>query len=204
MRTLDTLAFPLRALFLPENSRFGLTSLRDERFSFVADHCQGRVLDVGCGRGNQFIRDWIGAANGVGVDVFAYDGVEQLVDPLHLPFTDEQFDTVTLIAVGGHMPRSTRVAEFRELARVLKQGGRLLMTEGEPITQTIGHRWRHASYALMGRQDMDSERGMEHDEQFAMPHEEIRELLNTPPLRFVGRKRFMWGLNNLFIAERAC
>ena len=32
-KILDAFLFPVRALFIPENSYFGLTSLRDERMS---------------------------------------------------------------------------------------------------------------------------------------------------------------------------
>jgi ubiquinone/menaquinone biosynthesis C-methylase UbiE len=120
-----------------------------------------------------------------------------------LPFVDNTFDTVTLIAVWGHIPQHVRVGEFAEIARVLKPGGRLIMTEGEPITQTVDHLWRHFSYALLGKKDMDSERGMEDDEQYCMPLKEIIGYLNTHPLQFSLRKKFMWGLNNIYIAIKS-
>jgi SAM-dependent methyltransferase len=200
---MDIALFPIRALFVPENNRFGLTSLREERFEIVARFSKGKVLDLGCGPGNLFIRRWIGNSDSIGMDVFNYDGVERTHrDMTNLPFPTDSFDTVALIAVGGHIPKSVRVPEFGEIARVLRPGGVLLMTEGEPITQTIGHLWRRLSFALVGKQDMDTERGMEEDEQFCMPLAEIMQYLNTPPLRFVRSLRFMWGLNNLYVAEK--
>jgi ubiquinone/menaquinone biosynthesis C-methylase UbiE len=120
-----------------------------------------------------------------------------------LPFVDNTFDTVTLISVWGHIPQHVRVGEFAEIARVLKPGGRLIMTEGEPITQTVDHLWRHFSYELLGKKDMDSERGMEDDEQYCMPLKEIIGYLNTHPLQFSLRKKFMWGLNNIYIAIKS-
>lgn len=202
-RCLDTVLFPIRALFVPEERTFGLTSLRDERMEVVAKYAFGQVLDIGCGPGNRFIKEWSDIGS-VGIDVFAYEGVEKVhEDMANLPYSDGSFDAVTLIAVGGHIPENVRVAEFSEIARVLKPGGVLLMTEGEPITQTIGHLWRHFSYALLGKKDMDRERGMEEDEQYCMPYEEIMGYLNTVPLKFEKKVKFMWGLNNLYIAKKS-
>lgn len=199
----DNLFFPVRALFVPEENHFGLTSLREERFEIIARYATGRVLDIGCGRNNLFIKNWVDDPESVGLDVFEYEGVQNICrDMTNLPFSDNSFDTVTLIAVGGHIPQAVRVKEFAEIARVLKPGGMLLMTEGEPITQTVGHLWRHFSYDLLGKKDMDSERGMEEDEQYCMPIQEIFTYLNTPPLKFTSKARFMWGLNNLYTATK--
>lgn len=200
LRLLNSLFFPIRALFLPKANFLGLSSLREERFQMVAKHARGRVLDLGCGPGNLFVRDWAEAGS-VGLDVFAYDGVGQVhEDMTKIPFDDSTFDTVTLIAVGGHIPQSARAAEFRDIARVLKPGGRLIITEGEPLTQTIVHLWRHFSLALIGKQDMDSERGMGSEEQFCIPYDELMGYLNTQPLSFLLRERFMWRLNNVYVA----
>lgn len=200
---LDNVLFPVRALFVPEENAFGLTSLREERFEVVARFCKGRVLDIGCGRGNLFIRNWIENPESVGINVYSYEGVQQVhSDMTTLPFPDRSFDTVTLIAVGGHIPKRVRVGEFGEISRVLTPGGVLLMTEGEAITQALTHLWRRFSYALIGRKDMDTERGMEKDEQYCMPRNEIMRYLDTPPLHFVRSIKFMWGLNNLYIAEK--
>lgn len=200
----DNCFFPFRALFVPEENRFGLTSLREERFELVSRFSTGRVLDIGCGKNNLFVRNWANHPDSVGIDVYSYDGIEQVhQDMTNLPFSDSSFDSVTLIAVGGHIPQNSRVEEFADIARVLKPGGTLLMTEGEPVTQTVGHLWRHLSYALIGKKDMDSERGMEEDEQYCMPYEEIMGYLNTAPLRFEKQVKFMWGLNNLYLAKKS-
>ncbi len=199
---IDNLFFPLRALFAPENSLLGLTSLRDERMEIVARQTFGKTLDIGCGPGNIFIKNWTNS-DSVGIDVFPYDGVELVhEDMTNLPFEGESFDTVTLIAVGGHIPQHLRVKEFIEISRVLRLGGKLIMTEGEPVTQTIGHLWRHFSFSLIGKKDMDTERGMMEDEQYCMPYHEILKYLNTKPLELVLHNKFMWGLNNIYVAKK--
>ena len=200
---LDSIFLPYRALFQTTEGKFGLSPIRDERMRVVASFCQGRVLDVGCGPGNLFIREFIGEENGVGIDIYPYEGVGSIVEDMtNIPFEDGSFDTVTLIAVGGHIPKRKRVAEFEEFARVLQPGGRLIMTEGEPITQYLRHKWLHFYLGLQNKEDMDTERGMEEDEEYCMPRREILQYLNTPPLQFMKRKRFMWGLNNVYIAKK--
>jgi len=202
-RILDFTLFPLRALFAPEQRLWGLSSLREERMREVAHYVKGRCLDIGCGPENLFVKKFCGL-DSVGMDFYPYPGVEIVhQDATNLPFASASFETVTLIAVGGHIPQSVRVDEFREIARILKPKGNLLMTEGEPITQTIGHIWRRLSFALVGKKDMDTERGMDKSEQYCMPHNELKRYLNTYPLKIIKKIKFMWGLNNLYIAQKS-
>lgn len=199
----DSLMLPFRGLFLGTEGKFGLSSIRDERMCMVAAYCTGRVLDIGCGPGNYFIKKYIGEKKGIGVDIYSYDGVENIVkDMAKLPYENETFDTVTLIAVGGHIPKQKREDEFKEFARVLKIGGKLIMTEGEPISQYLRHKWLHFYMKIQGKNDVDTERGMDEDEQFCMPKNEIMEYLNSPPLSFVFHKSFQWKLNNIYIARK--
>jgi SAM-dependent methyltransferase len=203
-RFYDTVGFPLRALFMGPAGHFGLTSMRDERMGRVAQFCQGRVLDIGCGPGNLFIKNFIGIDRGLGIDVYGYEGVETIVDSMsNLPFEDASFDTVSLVAVGGHIPKSHRKEEFTEFARVLKPGGRLVMTEGEPITQYLTHKWQQFYCALQGKVDMDHERGMDDEEQYCMPKAELLAYLNTPPFRHIITHPFQWHLNFVYVAEKS-
>lgn len=200
-KIIDSLTFPLRALFL--GGMFGLSSLREERMRMVAGYSKGSVLDVGCGPENLFIRDFIGEEQGVGIDIFPYQGVKNLVpDMTCLPFKESSFDTVTLIAACSHIPKPKRKDEFSEFARVLKKGGLLLVTEGEPVTQLLIHKWVKFFLGLQGKKDLDSERGMDKDEEYCMPRQELLSYLNISPLKFIERKPFMWGLNNLYIAQK--
>ena len=53
-------------------------------------------------------------------------------DGAQTPFTDGQFDIVTISAVLHHVPPAERQAVYRELGRVLKPGGRIYVFEHNP------------------------------------------------------------------------
>lgn len=197
-KMLDNAFFPLRVVFMGDRGRFGLSSIREERMRFVVKFCQGRVLDVGCGPGNLFIKEFVGEENGLGIDTHPYQGVENVIkDMTHIPFPDNSFDTISLVAVVSHIPKEKRRAEFAEFARLLKPGGRLVATEGEPISQYLIHKWEEVR-----KTGLDYERGMEEGEEYCVPQKELLGYLNIPPFKFVKRIPFMWWLNNVYIARK--
>ena len=203
-RLKDLLTFPLRAFTLFHDDRWGLSSLASERFDYVAAEVQGYCLDIGCGYGNRFIRDYL-KGNGIGIDVFPYEGLakENIVKDLtHLPFPDASFDSVTFIANLNHAPRSQRDAELAESFRVLRNGGNILLTMGLPIIEVIVHKvvWVYDRF-LGTRVDMDSERGMQEGEDYYLTDAEIRERLGRAGFGRIERKPFrtQWGMNRLYI-----
>lgn len=135
-----------------------------ESMSFVADtDIQGkRILDIGCGFG------WFeygvlarGARRVDGIEVTEADlrtAKENLKDArvsftvagaLDLPFPDNSFDTVVAWEVLEHIPRSSENQMFKEVARVLKTGGRFYLSTPydsflskilDPAWWLIGHR----------------------------------------------------------------
>jgi SAM-dependent methyltransferase len=192
------LTFPFRAVTLFDDDRFGLQSLRTERMSYVAEEVRGLCLDIGCGPGNLFIKNHM-KGQGTGVDVFPYTGLSQknIVDPMRLPFRDRSFGTVTLIAAINHIPESKRAGEIREIYRVLRPGGRLIVTMGNPLAEIIVHKLSGA----LNKEDMDTERGMEEDESYYMTDGEIRKALSAAGFAIHSKKRFwsQWGLNHMLI-----
>ena len=96
-----------------------------------------------------------------------------------MPFEKDTFDTITLIAVGGHIPKSKRKDEFIEISRILKTNGLLIMTEGEPITQYLVHKWSNIYHKIFGLKDVDDERGMEDDEEYCMPKKELLSVFKS-------------------------
>ena len=43
---------------------------------------------------------------------------------------------------------------------------------------------------------------MEEEEEYCMPRQELMSLANTPPLKLAEHRKFMWGLNNVYIIEK--
>jgi len=55
----DFITFPFRAVILFEKDSFGLSSLQTERYSYVLKEVKGKCLDIGCGRNNRFIKEFV-------------------------------------------------------------------------------------------------------------------------------------------------
>lgn len=101
---------------------------------------QGSLLDIGCGTFPYFLTH-TAFAEKVGLDqvidqaatddmaargitLVRHDAAQADV----LPFDDERFDVVTMLAVFEHVPRPALVQLMREIRRVLKPGGCYLLT----------------------------------------------------------------------------
>lgn len=98
------------------------------------------VLDVGCGTGTGLARYADAGCTVEGVDVSAamlerasarLGTAAELhhVDPGPLPFDDDRFDLVMISMVIHEVPGAERVALLREMARVAKPDGQLLVID---------------------------------------------------------------------------
>ncbi len=203
-KAVDFLTFPLRAFTLFEDDRFGLSSLRTERFNYVAGQVIGDCLDVGCGRHNLFIRQTLGG-RGKGIDVFPYEGLgaDNLVaDITRFPFADATFASVTFIANLNHVPAPKRDLELAEAFRCLRPGGNIIVTMGHPLAEVLVHGVVRLYDRLFRTHfDVDGERGMEAEEEYYLTEREIRDRLAQAGFRPVRKKRFttQWGLNALYV-----
>jgi len=203
----DFIFFPFRAILLIEKDKFRLSSLASERFFYVARHVRGYCLDVGCGRYNRFITEFLGG-NGEGIDCFRYEGLseENIVEDLsHFPFEDNSFDTVTFIANINHIPKHLRDTELAEAYRCLKKEGNIIITMGNPIAEILVHKLVWLYDKLLGtRLDIDNIRGMDETEQYYLLDSEIKKRLEKAGFTNIKKKYFttQWLLNHILIARK--
>ncbi len=120
----------LRRRFYPNDFRGMYDRLQDA----IDEHVQPTdvVLDAGCGSGRVFQHGLAGRARRVvGVDVTDEPRANPNIDDAlkgdlrALPLRDGAFDLVAMSHVAEHLTEPE--AAFRELARVLRPGGRLLL-----------------------------------------------------------------------------
>jgi len=162
--------------------------LAKRRVRAVLPHISGRLLDVGCGS-NRLVRHY---ANGVGVDVHPWPGADIIVDDTAtLQWESGSFDTVTIIAALNHIPN--RAAVLNECRRVLRPGGRVVITMLTPRTSRIWH-WVRAPWDADQR-----ERGMRPGEVYGFTTAQLLELFKEAGFTLLSQRRFMLGLNRVYI-----
>ena len=165
--------------------------LEEWRIRTVLPHVRGRLLDLGCGM-NHLVRRH---GQGVGADVFQWGQVDVVIeDAGRLPFGEAEFDTLTIIAALNHIPN--RLDALREAHRVLRPGGRLVLTM---IPPTISRVWHFVRKPWDADQ---TERGMQPGEVYGIHARGVRMLLAEAGFTVQRQFRFMLGLNCVTIAER--
>lgn len=184
----DAIFLPIRLLFDHERvSRLGLTSVYDERIKVCKQFNCGKVLDIGCGEGNRFILEH---GDGVGVDRLLLEGVDVCCDALYLPFRDDVFDTVSFIGSFNYLPE--KVTALREASRVLRGGGRVLITMINPVFCYLRHK-----VAWWDKEQNQTKKG-----EGGLWKSEIQALLCSSGLRYEGSISYLFGLSHLFIGSK--
>lgn len=188
----DVVGIPFRFVLFDQAwlPRFGWTTLEAERIGAALPHVRGRLLDIGAGA-NNLVKQY---GSGTGVDVHDWGGGALVVeDTSQLPFDDNSFDTVTMLATLNHIPNRADV--LREARRVLNnESGRLIITMIPPILGNVGHRvWWYDEHHRRG--------GMKQGEIGGMTKQEVTALCESAGFRLSGHNKFLYGLNNLYIFE---
>lgn len=186
-------------------SEIGATTERLEReliLELVGDVDGQRVLDIGCGDGDLAFELARRGAIVTGIDASAAmiaaaesrakqhgAGIMfQVAKAENLPFSAEQFDVVTAITILCFVDDATPV--FREIARVLRPGGRLVIGElGKWSTWAAARRvraWLGSRLWRLGRFRTANElRG--HAEQAGLAVESTRGAIYYPRWAFAAR-----------------
>ena len=87
----------------------------------------------------------------------------------------------------------------------MQPGGKIIVTMGSAIAEILVHKVVWLSDKLFKTNvDMDTERGMEEEEEYYLTDREIRERLIKAGFRNIRKKYFFsqWGLNHLFVGEK--
>ena len=187
----DLVGAPFRLVLFDQKwlPRFHWTTLEDERLGAVLPYVRGRLLDVGAGTNKLVCRH----RDGMGVDVVEWGGGARVVeDTSKLPFRDASFDTITFIACLNHVPY--RDAALREARRLIKPGGRLIVTMIDPILGGVGHViWWYGEHEHRG--------GMKEGEVGGLWNRDVIRLCEEAGFRLEVHRRFVYGMNNLFVFE---
>lgn len=201
----DLAGAPFRMALLPDSQseRLHLTSLRAERYAAVLPQLRGRVLDIGAGD-NALVRlyrqtqlragkDIADADNSVGVDVVDWGGdTLKITSSDSLPFESGSFDTVCFVACINHIPE--RIGALKEAHRVLKPGGQVVATMIGRLIGDVGHAiWWYSE---------DKHRDIAEGEVMGINSAEMLRLLNEAGFNQISIKRFVYGMNYLYLATR--
>ncbi len=187
----DFIGIPFRFVLFDQKwlPSFGWTTLEEERINVVLPFISGGLLDIGAGP-NTLVKRY---GRGKGVDVFGWGGGALVVpDTSHLPFPDKSFDTITMVACLNHIPNRQEV--LIEAKRLIKPGGKLIITMLDPILGSIGH-------AIWWFDENKHRGGMNEGEVGGLWTKQVVKLCNNAGFTLTFKKRFVYGLNNLYIFQ---
>jgi len=172
--------------------------LRQRRIAAAAPFLAGRVLDYGCGAGA--LADHIGPElyAGVETDVESLNRARRehprhrFYHPVEFDGHGRAFDTIALLAVIEHI--EDRAGFLRDLVRFLAPGGRVVLTTPHPLAGPI-----HGAGAKAGL--FSREAGEEHGS--LVGKKGMMRLAAEAGFIVTARRRFLLGLNQLFILEQS-
>jgi SAM-dependent methyltransferase len=121
---------------------------------------QGRILDIGCGSYPYFL------SHTYFKEKFAIDQLTKpqsvskinwfslnLNDEPHLPFEDEYFSAITMLAVAEHLSPTSLVSLFKDVYRTLEPNGKLIITT--PAAWSDGLLRIFAQMQLVSKEEID-------------------------------------------------
>ena len=196
LRLLNSAILPIKlAIPQPIVKRIpGLTTNEQIRTNEVLCELEGRVLDIGCGS-NKLVQLYRSkGGDGVGIDVYRWDGVDRVVqNTADLDYADGSFDTITFVASFNHIPN--REAVLMEAHRLLSAEGKIVATNLNPTVSRIWH-----SLAFWDKDQ--HERGMAEGEVWGFTKDELLAVLRRRGFSLEKERPFSWGLNRVFVFRK--
>lgn len=158
------------------------------------------LLDVGCGwdyRLLKTLKPFI--KSGIGIDYKVQESESgkiktiQMIMANTLPFAAESFDVITLLAVLEHL--SDPLGMIKEIERILKKDGRLVMTVPSKAAQPV---LEFLSYRL---KIICADEIREHKKYY--DRDELEKLFSQTGMAIECHRYFQLGMNNFCVVKKA-
>lgn len=157
------------------------------------------LLDIGCGWEFRLLKEVEPhIKSGVGIDFKVREAeagkikTHNFMLDSKLPFPDESFDVVSMVAVLEHLANPVQM--IMEIERVLKAGGRLVLTvpskASKPVLELLAYRLKV----------INADEIRDHKKYYGK--KELLDILKNTNLIVECHKYFQFGFNNLFVAKK--
>ncbi len=192
----DTFVFSDEPLLEPILRKFRLKKI----IAIIKSEEDCTLLDIGCGVKYSLLKSVESYINkGIGVDFKVPEIKNATLETRQvtlfdsLEFSDQEFDIVTMLAVLEHLDRPVEIC--REISRVLRPGGKLLLTvpgkKAQPVLEFLAYRIGFVSAAEI----------RDHKKYYDL--EELSQLFDLiDDLEICSHSTFQLGMNNYCVVQK--
>jgi SAM-dependent methyltransferase len=164
---------------------------------------EGRILDIGCGSYPYFLtttnfKEKYGLDPVINLETAREKGIKLskiAVGSKKFPFADSFFDVVTMLAVFEHIEHNDLVPVIKEIFRILKKDGILVMTTPAPWADRLLHQM--AKVSLISSEEI-------HEHKHNHAKEKIENILGDGGFSKLNIRSgfFELGMNMWFVAKK--